>query len=125
MKTVYLNALEVPYPPIGYYVADTLEIKDKWEAHLKLVPVSEMRDNNGVRRDIHVLDRTKLQYTVAEDETVLILDAQTHKTICLVVKGMLSDTDLLENFNGAVIDHLNKGRVSMRVGVVWWSQLDE
>jgi hypothetical protein len=114
MKTVGVQRLNEPYPPVNVFAADSQEILDQWEGHLKTRGFYDPRGNPGHRK-IVLLDSFKLQYKVPEGENVVFRDAITGEVIGAVVQGMIDSKEIQSILDKSVIDHLNTVGLSMRV----------
>lgn len=109
LKTMRMDEVPEVYPPVGYLVAETEEIRAAWEEHLKSAPFSDPRSANETRRQIVMMDFEKINYTVPEGESVEIQDFKTDK-ILIAVKQKVFGRKTVQNANGGVLDHLNQSK---------------
>lgn len=100
-------------------MVETQESFDIWEPYMKSGNLSERRFNKVEEFPVKLLDKERLQYEVQEGENVVFIDAKTGHLIGMMIQKLLDDPVLIENLNGAAIDHVNKGVLSIRVSVLF------
>ncbi|KAI1082674.1 hypothetical protein F5B20DRAFT_597631 [Whalleya microplaca] len=97
VKVVDLPRLESPYPINDFYVAGTNKARLEWKAYWDGKPLKDPRYNHGARRDILNLDESRLQYIVAQDESVIFRDADTKEISLVVLRNFIPDEELRKN----------------------------
>ncbi|KAK6214555.1 hypothetical protein LQW54_004276 [Pestalotiopsis sp. IQ-011] len=97
IKVVELKRLEVPYPTDNYYMASTAAGKDQWERFSYKKPLRDKRYNHGKRREILLLDESKLQYIIPQDESVIFRDADTKDIFMVILRDFIPDDELRED----------------------------
>ncbi|KAI0155572.1 hypothetical protein BJ166DRAFT_337496 [Pestalotiopsis sp. NC0098] len=97
IKVVELKRLEVPYPTDNYYMASTAAGKDQWERFSHKKPLKDKRYNQGKRREILLLDESKLQYIIPQDESVIFRDADTKDIFMVILRDFIPDDELRED----------------------------
>ncbi|PVH75436.1 hypothetical protein DL98DRAFT_593183 [Cadophora sp. DSE1049] len=109
LKTMKLDELPEIYPPVGCLVAETEEIRSVWEEHLKEALLSDPRSANKTRRQVVMMDFSKMKYTVPEGEYIEIRNAKTNEFVCAVQPNIFGQKTV-RNANGGVFDHLNRAK---------------
>ncbi|KAI1784793.1 hypothetical protein LXA43DRAFT_1100986 [Ganoderma leucocontextum] len=89
-----LNRLDTPYPPLGHFVSESPEIRQKWE---KWILEDPQPDPRKARCAIHDLDPSKLQLTIPIDESCVIIDKKDKSIVAVVLRNMVGEEDDLQS----------------------------
>lgn len=98
IKVVDLRPLDVPYPTDDYYMATTKKGKAQWDTFWAGRGLKDKRYNKGERRKTLVLDKSRLQYTIPQDESVIFRDADTKEIFLIVLRNFVPDEELRQDF---------------------------
>jgi len=71
---IRVKKLASPYPPPNFFIAETKQILGKWDKHLK---ERKMPDSRTHRQPAILLDESKLQYELPENESAIFVDDDT------------------------------------------------
>jgi hypothetical protein len=115
IKVVELSRLAEEYPPAGYDIYEADETYAIWDKYRKSILYPDRRFGK-TWKPYHKLDPNQLQYTVAEDESVIIRDAKTKEIVCTVIRNFANKEKLLEWINSVIIEN-SDARKSVRVGI--------
>ncbi len=96
IKVIYIKRLEEPYPINNCFTAGTPKAKREWDAYWEGKPLAEPRYNGGLRREIVELDRSRLQYIIKQDESVMFRDADTEELVLVILRNALPDDAVRE-----------------------------
>ncbi|KAK6073282.1 hypothetical protein SCUP515_06894 [Seiridium cupressi] len=94
IKVVELKRLREPYPTDDYFMATTEAGKDHWDRFWYQRRTKDKRYNGGKRREVRVLDESKLQYTIPQDESVIFRDADTKEIFMIILRNFFPDDQL-------------------------------
>ena len=112
--TVFLPSLKEEYPPSACDIFETDDVQKMWEEHRKK---TNFPDTRGSWKPYHKLDPECLQYTVKEDESVIIRDSKSKEIVCMVIRNFSNNEGgILEWVNG-IIEENTEIRKSVRVCV--------
>ena len=92
IPTVYVRKLRTAYPPIGYWVADNVEIHDQWVKYLHTYKLSDKRHS---RYPTMVVNSRELQLDVEETESAIYRDIETGEVIGVVIRNFASNPQIL------------------------------
>ena len=101
---VRVKKLDEPYPPTKEWVVETPEIGEKrqdWCEKRKL------RDKREGYFPVHLLDSTKLQHTVKEDASELIVDANTKELLAVVIRSWCAEQPVIDAIAAHIADSPN------------------
>ncbi|RYP80725.1 hypothetical protein DL769_002322 [Monosporascus sp. CRB-8-3] len=96
IKVVDLPRLEEPYPINDFFTAGTPKAKREWDAYWKEKQLVDPRYNKGQRRAIINLDKSRLQYVIKQDESVMFRDADTKELVLVVLRNFIPDDNIRE-----------------------------
>ncbi|TFK60425.1 hypothetical protein BDN72DRAFT_779438, partial [Pluteus cervinus] len=81
------------YPPSGFYVAETVELRDLWNTdHLKKV---RWHDKREPKRFARLLQPHLLQLNIPADESCLVRDKDSGVLVCGVIRGFCPVSSVL------------------------------
>ncbi|KAI0745164.1 hypothetical protein C8Q76DRAFT_605551, partial [Earliella scabrosa] len=106
------------YPPTKEWVVETPEIGEKWQDWCEK---RKLRDKREGYFPVHLLDSTKLQHTVKEDASELIVDANTKELLAVVIRSWCAEQPVIDAIAAHIADSPNIQR-SARVS---FSYLDD
>jgi hypothetical protein len=89
--TVFIKKTISIYPPVGYLIAETLQIKKTWETFLATLPMSDPRKNCDRQKEVLLLDHPKLAYIVQPGESVVFRDFNNHKLVGCVYQVVIGN----------------------------------
>ncbi|KAI1856529.1 hypothetical protein JX265_011488 [Neoarthrinium moseri] len=98
LKLVELKRFAEPYPTNDYFMATTQKGKEQWDKFWEGKGLKDKRYNGGERRQILVLDESRLQYKIPQDESVVFLDADTKEIFMVILRNFFPDDDLRMDF---------------------------
>lgn len=98
IPTISLPQLVNEYPPHHHDVCETKEIETIWTNYRngrKHPDPREARAMDGTWAPTLILDETRLQKVVEEDESVIIHDSETGKVVGVVIRNVCGDPGVL------------------------------
>lgn len=94
INVVELKRLEVPYPTHDFYTATTATGKDQWGRFWHERPAKDKRVHGGKRRQVLLLDESRLQYNIPQHESVIFRDADTKEIFMVILRDFIPDDEL-------------------------------
>ena len=110
---VRVKRLEEPYPPPQEWVVETPEIGEKWQQWCATHKLSDIREGYF---PVHHIDAAKLQHTVKENASELIIDADTKELLAVVIRSWCAEQPVIEAIAAYIADSPNIQR-NARVSV--------
>jgi hypothetical protein len=101
VKTVFLQKLRTPYPPIKHWICESASIDDKWSNYLKFDPRAQP-DRRRERQPIFHIHPSHLSLDIEADQSVVVYDAATGRLILVVLRNFCSDPHLLSHIEGII-----------------------
>lgn len=104
-----LSQLTAEYPPHRRDVCETEEIKTVWTEYRHGRPHPDRREakaNGGSWPSMVILDETKLQKVVGEDESIIIYDSETQEVVAVVLRDVCGDPGVLEWVTGVIQENV-------------------
>ncbi|KAF6745330.1 hypothetical protein DFP72DRAFT_824582 [Ephemerocybe angulata] len=89
---VTITLLPIPYPPVGHHVAEDADIYSTWVTWQKNY---ELPDSRKPRYPVHLLDRSKLAYTVPAELNCVLVDKDTGELAAVVIRNLCGNLELL------------------------------
>lgn len=114
---ILVKRLEVAYPPAKIWMAETSEIVHLWQDEIRTRKLKDNRlKGRATLRDVEVLDTTRLQHVVREDQDCILVDSETGELVGNVFRNFSKDPEVLQWLDDRVkfnIRHRRGARVSI------------
>ena len=101
VKTVSLQKLRTPYPPMKNWICESATINDKWSDYLKFNPRAQP-DRHHKRQPIFHIHPSHLLLNIGADQSVVVYDAATGQLILIVLQNFCSNPHLLSHIEGII-----------------------
>ena len=107
INTISLPTLQKEYPPSGYDIYETDDVRQMWEAYWKVTPYPDCRGGR-TWKPFHKLDPNSLQYIVRANKSIIIYDKKTKQIVCLVIWNFSGNkVEVLEWVNEVIVENVD------------------
>ena len=107
INTISLPTLQKEYPPSGYDIYETDNVRQMWKAYREVTPYPDRRGGR-TWKPFHKLDPNSLQYIVRANKSIVIYDKKTKQIVCLVIRNFSgSKAEVLKWVNEVIVENVD------------------
>ena len=114
IETAFLPSLKEEYPPSGYDVYETDETCQVWKEYRDATLYPDRRGEK-TWKPFHKLDAGCLQYTIKQDESIIIQDSKTEEIVYMAIWNFSGNKGGILEWVKNIIEENTAIRKSVRV----------